>query len=275
MYARSGHRARAARARDVRARTARRLREAGCVFAEEEARLLVAAAHDERVLAQMVGRRASGLPLEQVLGWAELAGTRVGVHPGVFVPRHRTTLLVREAAAVCPPGALAVDLCCGSGAIGVALAARVRRLRLHAVDIDPAAVACAARNLSGFDAHVYEGDLFGPLPAALRGHVDLVTANAPYVPTSEIDLLPREARLHEPRRALDGGEDGLDVHRRIAAEAPAWLAAGGRLVVEIAEHQVPDLVGIMARAGLSARVVRDAKLEASVIVAAATPLVAR
>lgn len=275
MYARSGHRARAARARDVRARTVRRLTEAGCIFAEEEARLLVAAAHDERILEEMVGRRTSGLPLEQVLGWAELAGIRVGVRPGVFVPRHRTALLVREATAVCPPGALAVDLCCGSGSIGMALAARVRRLRLHAVDIDPAAVACAARNLSGLDAHVYEGDLFGPLPAALRGHVDLLTANAPYVPTSEIDLLPREARLHEPRRALDGGEDGLDVHRRIAAEAPAWLAAGGHLVVEVAEHQVPDLVGILGRAGLSARVVRDAKLEASVIVATATPLLAR
>lgn len=269
MYAKSGGRADAARRRDARRSAASRLREAGCVFAEEEARLLTAAAPDGSRLAEMVELRASGLPLEQVLGWAELAGVRVALSPGVFIPRHRTELLVREAAALAGSGMVVLDLCCGSGAIGMALSARVPGLHLHAVDVDAAAAACATRNLAGLDARVYLGDLFEPLPAGLRGRVDLLTVNAPYVPTPEIDLLPREARLHEPLAALDGGPDGLDVYRRTASEAPAWLAARGFLLVEVGEHQVTALRRILEGRGFAVRVAQDVGMEATVVVAAA------
>ena len=105
--------------------------------------------------------------------------------------------------------------------MGAALAAAWAGLELHAADIDPAAVRCARRNLAAAGGQVYEGDLYEPLPAALRGRVDVLVANVPYVPTEEIGLLPPEARLHEPRVALDGGADGLDVLRRVRRRGAA------------------------------------------------------
>ncbi|MDT7565026.1 MAG: release factor glutamine methyltransferase, partial [Pseudonocardiales bacterium] len=161
-----------------------RLRAAGCVFAEDEARLLISSARTPADLAAMVDRRVRGLPLEHVLGWAEFCGLRIAVDTGVFVPRRRTEFLVRQAASLARPGAVVLDLCCGSGAVGAALAATVERAEIHAVDIDPAAVLCARRNLAG--GQVYEGDLYEPLPDALRGRVDVLVANAPYVPTEAI-----------------------------------------------------------------------------------------
>ena len=173
----------------------------------------------------MVGQRAAGVPLEQVVGWAEFCGLRITVAPGVFVPRRRTEFLVRQAVALARPGAVIVDLCCGAGAIGAALAAAVEGAEVHAADVDPAAVRCARQNLPA--GRVYQGDLYEPLPATLRGRVAILTANVPYVPTGEIGYLPPEARAHEPRAALDGGADGLDVLRRVAAGAAGWLAPGG------------------------------------------------
>ncbi len=245
-----------------------RLRAAGCVFAEGEARLLLSAARTPAELAAMVDRRAAGLPLEHVLGWAELCGLRIAVDPGVFVPRHRTELLARQAAALARPGAVVVDLCCGSGAVGATLVAALDDIELHAVDLEPAAVRCARRNLAAAGAQVYEGDLYEPLPAALRGRVDVLVANAPYVPTETIRLLPPEARLHEPRTALDGGADGLDVLRRVIAAAPAWLARGGSLLVETSERQASQTVETVARSGLIPRVVGSDELDATVVIGA-------
>lgn len=170
-----------------------RLRTAGCVFAEQEAQLLVNGARTPAELTAMVHRRTAGVPLEHVLGWAEFCGLRIAVDPGVFVPRRRTELLVCQAAALGWPGACVVDLCCGSGAVGSALAVGLGRVELHAVDIDPVAVRCAQRNVAAAGGQVYDGDLYQPLPAALRGRVDLLVANAPYIPTEAIRLLPPEA----------------------------------------------------------------------------------
>jgi release factor glutamine methyltransferase len=242
------------------------LRAAGCVFAEDEARLLIRAAHTPAELTAMVERRTAGLPLEQVLGWAEFCGLRIAVQPGVFVPRRRTEFLVRQAAARARPGAVVADLCCGSGAVGAALAAALHRIELHAVDIDPAAVRCARRNLATTGARVYEGDLYQPLPPALRGRVSLLVANAPYVPTREIGLLHPEARSHEPRAALDGGADGLAVLRRLAAGAAPWLVPGGHLVVETSQRQAPRIVETVARGGLAPRLASCADLEATVVI---------
>ena len=241
-----------------------RLRAAGCVFAEDEARLLIAAARTPAELDAMVGQRVAGLPLEQVLGWAEFCGLRITVAPGVFVPRRRTEFLVRQAVALTRPGAVIVDLCCGAGAIGAALAAAVEGGEVHAADIDPAAVRCARQNLPG--GRVYQGDLSAPLPAGLRGRVAILAANVPYVPSAEIGLLPPEARAHEPRAALDGGTDGLDLLRRVVAGAAGWLAPGGHLLTETSEHQAPLAESVVTAGGLTARVARSPELDATVII---------
>ena len=254
-----------------------RLRAAGCVFAEDEAQLLIGAARTPAELDAMVARRAAGLPLEHVIGWAEFCGLRIAVDPRVFVPRRRTEFLVGHAIALArgalarhpagaPHRAVVVDLCCGSGAAGAAVAAALgERIELHAADIDPAAVRCARRNLAA-GVQVHEGDLYDPLPAALRGRVDVLIANVPYVPTGEVGLLPPEARIYEERVALDGGADGLDVLRRVTAAAPLWLAPGGHLLVETSEQQAPQAAGILARAGLVPRVVGSSEMNATVVI---------
>jgi release factor glutamine methyltransferase len=244
-----------------------RLRSAGCVFAEDEARLLEAAAATPAELATMVNRRVAGLPLEHIVGWAEFCGLRIVVDAGVFVPRRRTEFLVRQAAALAPPRAVVVDLCCGSGALGVALVAATRdHAELHAADVDPAAVRCARRNLASVGGRVYEGDLYAPLPATLRGRVDILLANVPYIPTEEIALLPAEAREHEARLALDGGGDGLDVLRRVTTGARRWLVPGGHLLVETSERQAPRAVETFARHGLRPRLARCDDMNATVVI---------
>lgn len=243
-----------------------RLRAAGCVFAEDEARLLVSAAATAPGLTSMVERRAAGEPLEHVVGWAEFCGMRILVDPGVFVPRRRTEFLVTHAIAVTRPSAVVLDMCCGSGAIGAAVAAHVGSIELHAVDIDPIAGACARRNIAAVDGQVHEGDLFDALPVSLRERVDVLVANVPYVPTDAIALLPTEARVHEPRGALDGGPDGLDVQRRVIDGAPPWLAPRGHLLIETSEQQAPQTVDAVERIGLHPRVERSDALNATVVI---------
>jgi release factor glutamine methyltransferase len=228
-----------------------RLRAAGCVFAEEEAALLLEAAGTPAELDALVERRAAGEPLEQVIGWAEFCGRRVFVDPGVFVPRRRSEFLVAVAVGLVrargphePARPVIADLCCGTGALGLAAASGLAgpgglavsglagpvlagtggRVELHSSELDPAAVACARRNVEPPGGQVYQGDLFTALPGSLRGRVDVLICNAPYVPTSQIAFMPAEARDHEALLALDGGTDGLAVLRRVAAGAPGWLA---------------------------------------------------
>jgi release factor glutamine methyltransferase len=225
-----------------------RLRAAGCVYAEDEARLLLSTAATAADLAVMVDRRVAGLPLEHVVGWAEFCGLRIAMDSGVFVPRRRTEFLAGQAIARVRPGAVVVDLYCGSGAVG------------------------ARRNLVACGGRVYEGDLYAPLPAWLHGRVDVLVANAPYVPTREVRLLPREARLYEPRVALDGGTDGLAVVRRASAAAPGWLAPGGHLLIEISQRQAPQAAETFIGDGLIARVASCEELSATVVIGTRPPL---
>jgi release factor glutamine methyltransferase len=242
-----------------------RLRAAGCVFAEDEAAVLTEAAPDAATLGELVRRRVEGEPLEQVVGYADFCGVRVRLRPGVFVPRWRSGLLVELAAAHAGARSTVLDLCCGSGALGMAVRHRVPSITLHAADADPAAVACARDNLGG---GVHRSDLFAGLPEHLRGTVDVLLANVPYVATRHLPFLPAEARLHEPRTALDGGEDGLDLFRAVVAAAPAWLAPGGLLLSEVTEAQVPAAIDAVRAAGLRAAVHSDDDLDATVVTGA-------
>jgi release factor glutamine methyltransferase len=256
------------------------LREAGCVFAEDEARLLLAQARTPEELTGLVGRRVRGEPLEQILGWAEFAGLRVAVEPGVFVPRRRTELLVtktvdavRALRAHGRQRPVVVDLCCGSGAVAAAVVARlgdVDPVELHAADVDGVAVRCARRNLAGL-AGVHEGDLFAALPSRLAGAVDVLAASPPYVPSDAVPLLPPEAREHEPLVALDGGADGLDVVRRVVGAAPDWIRSEGVLLFDLGEDQAPAALDLLRGAGFGARTTGDDDLGATVVVGVRDP----
>ena len=249
----------------------RRLRAAGCVFAEDEAALLVeAAAGEAPVLARLAAAREAGAPLEHLLGWVAFGGRRVAVGPGVFVPRVRTELLAEQALVLVTPGAVAVELCCGVAAVAAVLQADGRVGELYAADIDPAAVGYARRNVTE-PGVVLVGDLYDPLPSGLRGRVDLLVANAPYVPTGAIALMPREARDHEPLVALDGGADGVDVQRRIITGSPAWLRPGGSLLIETGREQAVITAGEMRAAGLTATVVTDDERDATVVIGTMSP----
>lgn len=243
-----------------------RLRAAGCVFAEDEAALLVeAAAGEASVLARLVAAREAGDPLEHLLGWVAFCGRRVAVGPRVFVPRVRTELLAERALTLIADGAVVVELCCGVAAVAAVLQTDGRVGELYAADVDPEAVGYARRNVVE-PGVVLVGDLYDPLPSGLRGRVDLLVANAPYVPTGAIALMPREARDHEPQVALDGGVDGVDVQRRIIAEAPGWLRAGGSLLIETGREQSLVTAGEMRAVGLRVEVVVDDDRDGTVVI---------
>jgi release factor glutamine methyltransferase len=229
------------------------LRSAGCVFAEDEARLLLGEASSPAELMAWAARRMAGEPLEHIVGWASFAGLRIAVDPGVFVPRRRSELVVEVAAR--EPAEVVVDLCCGTGALAAALAARWPAAEVHAADSDPVAATCARRNLP--PERVHSGDLYAAFPTDLRGRVDLLVVNAPYVPTDAIATMPREARDHEHRVALDGGGDGLDVQRRVAAGAREWLRPAGRVVIETGRAQAQRTAGLLSSAGFSTSVDTD------------------
>ncbi|WP_427116452.1 putative protein N(5)-glutamine methyltransferase [Pseudarthrobacter scleromae] len=250
------------------------LRAAGCVFAEDEAQLLVAEAPDSETLAEWVDCRISGMPLEHILGWADFCGERIAVDPGVFVPRRRTELLVHQVVGLLrrdrplSPHPVVVDLCCGSGAVGTALARLYPEVELHSADIDPAAVNCARRNVDAVGGRVYQGDLFAALPPQLQGRVRILAVNAPYVPTEAIKTMPPEARLYESRAALDGGDDGLDFHRRVAVGARKCLVPDGHLLIETSGQQSGRTAGIVAEAGFTVRTVHSDELGGTVVVGA-------
>lgn len=294
---------------ELAVRLTERLRRSGSVYAEDEAAALLDAATDVEHLERMVVRRVLGVPLEHVVGYVEFAGLRLAVDDGVFVPRRRTELLVdlarkhltvEDPAVQNPapqgrasqdrtlqdrtlqdradggrrarPGTL-VELCCGCAPVATAVATHAPGTEVHAVDIDPVAVACARRNLAPVGGTAHVGDLDAAVPHTLAGRVDVLVANAPYVPTDAVRLMPVEAREHEPRIALDGGPDGLSTARRVVDVATRWLAPGGLLVVETSRDQAPVLARHARRRGMTARVVRDEALEATAVAATATTAV--
>ena len=254
-----------------------RLRAAGCVWAEDEAALLEGAATSPGELDGLVARRVAGEPLETVLGWVDFLGRRLAVAPGVFVPRRRTELLARLAvrrAQVAPPRdgvPVVVEMCCGVAPVAASLEGT--RAEVHGSDVSATAIGCARSNAPSAELHL--GDLYDALPARLLGRVAVLAANAPYVPTGRVADMPREARDHEPWAALDGGPDGVDLHRRLAADAARWLAPGGALLIETSPAQAGLTTGAMAATGLLPEVETDDELGACVAVGVRPPGVSR
>jgi release factor glutamine methyltransferase len=226
--------------KDVAARLAR----AGCVAAAEEAAELVALATDEPTLHAWIARRERGEPLAWITGRLRFAGRTIRVDRGVYVPRIQSEELARRAAALLPARGRAADLCTGAGAIAAAVAAARPQATVIAADLDPRAVGCARSN--GVRSVV--ADLGRGLHNAA---FDVVTAVTPYVPTGDLRLLPADVQRYEPRAALDGGADGLDVVRRLARGAARLLRPGGWLLTEIGGDQDTALRPLLAAAGFA------------------------
>lgn len=232
----------------VRRAAAARLAAAGCVAATEEAGELCAAAPGPAQLESLLCRREAGEPLAWVTGWTVFCGCRVTVHRGVYVPRHQTEELARRAAAALGRRGVLVDLCTGSGAVAVAVGAAVPGATVVGTDRDPAAAANAAAN----GVRVVVADLGDGLAT---GCADVVSAVAPYVPTGAIRLLARDVQAYEPVVALNGGEEGLDVLRRVVAAASRLLVGGGWLLVEVGAGQERGLAPALEAHGFASAVV--------------------
>ncbi len=203
---------------------------------------------------ELIARRLRGQPLAWITGWVRFCGLRVGIGPGVFVPRPHSEGLAWRAVALLPAGGVAVDLCTGSGAVAAVLGSARPRATVLATDIDPVAVACARRN----GVRALEGSLDEPLPPSLRGRVHVVAAVVPYVPTEELHLLPRDVLDHEPRRALDGGPGGTTMLVRAAEAAARLLRPGGSVLLELGGDQAAEMSTVFTDAALSEiRVHRD------------------
>ena len=223
-----------------------RLAAAGCVSADEEAdELERAAAGDAAHLEAMVQRREEGEPLAWIVGSIDFGGVRVVVTPGVYVPRLQTLPLAQRASHLLPVGGTAVDLCTWSGALAAFVCAQRPDARVLGTDVDIDAVTCAQAN--GIEA--LQGDLFDALPPELEGDVDVLMAVAPDVPTGQLEFLPRDVQAYEPAAALDGGDDGLTVVRRIVDGAPQWLRPGGWLLVEVGGDQPAALIPLLGETG--------------------------
>lgn len=207
---------------------------------------------DSCAYSDLVEARAARTPLQHLTGVAHFRHVSLAVGPGVFIPRPETEVMVGQiiaAARALPAGAVAVDLCTGSGAIALSLATEVPGLVVHAVELDPGALAWARRNLEGSGVRLYPGDAASALPE-LDGTVDLVVSNPPYIPLAAWESVAVEARDHDPAPALwGGGEDGLDVVRAVERTAARLLRTGGQVAVEHADVQGAEVVAIFAGAG--------------------------
>lgn len=193
----------------------------------------------------LVVRRANREPLQYILGEVEFLDCRLKVDARALIPRPETEFLVERVLRECPQAVTALDVGTGSGAIAVALARHIPRVT--AVDISPDALALARENaaFNGVSVTFLQGDLFAPV----QGAFEVIVSNPPYVPEIEFDKCAPEITMYEPRLALVAAEDGLACYRRILAGAPAHLAPGGRLYLEIGHNQAPALRALAADAG--------------------------
>jgi release factor glutamine methyltransferase len=208
---------------------------------------------DRRRFERMVARREDGEPVALIRGYIEFHGLELLVRRGVFTPRFSSESLADQAIKRLRGrrAPTAVDVACGAGAVALAVARQVRKARVYGVDIAPAAVRLSRQNglrLGLANARFSAGDLLAPLPATIRGEVDVITVHPPYVTRTQVRTLPREIRDYEPRESLtDQSTDGLGLVRRLAPQARRWLRPGGWLLVEVA----PDLARGVSRVMLA------------------------
>ena len=198
---------------------------------------------DDRVRVEaLVARRVGGEPLQYIEGDIPFGPITIAVDPRALIPRPETEFLWEQAVASlgsAGPGTVIVDIGTGSGALALALKHEFPEARVIGIDISEDALALAGENGSrtGLDVEWLHGDLFEPLPPRLRGRIDLIVSNPPYVSESEWPDLPIDVRDHEPRGALVAGPDGTEVLARIGAEAFWWLGVGGWALCEIGSDQ--------------------------------------
>lgn len=185
----------------------------------------------------LVARRLAGEPLQYLEGTVDFGGLEFAVDPRALIPRPETEELFEIACSLVDDPGVVVDLCTGSGALALALKHRFPDADVYATELSPDAASLARENAArlGLEVSVLDGDLFEPLPGELRGSVDLLVANPPYV--ADTDVLPADVADHEPAMALFAGSDGLDVIRRIGEELDDWLAPHAVLLCEIGETQ--------------------------------------
>jgi len=212
---------------------------------------------------ELVKRRGAHEPVAYLVGYREFFSLRFEVGPGVFIPRPETESLVLELLEILKssgPASQVLDLCTGSGAIGVSIAVNAPSARVTCIDQNDAPFQLATRNAATHGVAdrvtVLQGDLFAPLPAGAQ--FDVIACNPPYVTTAEIDCLAADVKSYEPHAALDGGPDGLDVLRRIVLEAPGRLKPGGWILFELSPEQGDAAMQILRDAGLeSVAAVKD------------------
>ena len=229
-----------------RASVTQLLTDAGCIAAREEAdELIRAAAGNSDVLDDLVSRRTNGEPIAWLTGSVTFCDVELFVARGVYVPRSQTEPLARRAATLLPNAGVAADLCTGVGAIAAVLAAAVPTARVLATELDMTAARCARRN--GVD--VFEGYLDGPLPREFEHRVDVLTAAVPYVPTESLRLLPRDVQAFEPRLALDGGPDGMDLLSEVVRRSARWLRPGRWILLELGGDQADPIGRLLHEVG--------------------------
>jgi release factor glutamine methyltransferase len=217
------------------------------------------------LLSELVARRRMREPLQLIVGSTAFRTLDVTCQPGVFVPRPETEILAGLAvdaarrAVVVKGSALVLEPCCGTGAVALSIAAEVADAEVHAADISEEAVRlartnlvrlCADRPAMGERVHILESDLLAGFDPALRGRVDVLVSNPPYLPVRDLEVLPVEVASHDPHAALFGGVDGHELVDALVGAAPSWLAPGGTLLLELDVRRGQDAIDAADRAGL-------------------------
>lgn len=230
----------------------------------------------ERFLS-LVARRAGGEPFPLLIGHVTFYGLDLKVKPGMFMPRPSSELMVARAVKRLRgrPRPVVVDVATGTGPIAIAIADELPSAEVWGTDIAGDMLALGRRNARALDVtnvSFKRGDMYGALPARLRGAVDVITGHVPYVPPDELDDLPAEVREYEPISTLsDSSRDGLDLMRHAVFNAPEWLKPGGWLLLEMSEDLAPKIRRLCRKAGLEDRGFATDDDDLSIVVEARKP----